>query len=412
MTVMPADTQKNDDTTVTLNQSEYELLMKQLQRASMTSSSDQNEGIKSLCIKIYDANNTKAKFKPPTTKKWWDVSVELDVNEAFLRPTEKRESLLPLMYPEQFNLYEKQRDFRWTPSAGDVDMSNDLRDYREIVTHEPEVENILFPVLAFFNIADIIVGENLSINFTAEVTVPEFNFFYAEQAAMEAIHAHQYALLIDTYVEDLRKKSDILNATQTMPAVRAKAEWVRKWMDPQLPFEERLVAFSAIEGVFFISSFAAIYKLKNKYRGKLNGLTKSNEWISRDENLHVEFAISLHNILPRKVPLEKIIEIYMSAMEVELGFVDSMFKGVKVSGFSKKDMREHVRATVNLWVEQFQKGRSSPVTACMNPDGSRPEFVPEFGAISLFVKHLFFETRATYQVSNCHEQSCDPADDF
>jgi ribonucleoside-diphosphate reductase beta chain len=173
--------------------------------------------------------------------------------------------------------------------------------------------------LAFFAASDGIVNENLAENFVSEVQYPEAKFFYGFQIMMENIHSETYSLLIDTYVKDEAEKHELFHAIETFPAIKEKAEWALKWISSD-SFAERLIAFAAVEGIFFSGSFCSIYWLKK--RGLMPGLTFSNELISRDEGMHCDFAVHLHNNhLVNKVPKARITEILTNALDIERKFI-------------------------------------------------------------------------------------------
>lgn len=174
-------------------------------------------------------------------------------------------------------------------------------------------------ILAFFAASDGIVNENLAENFVSEVQYPEAKFFYGFQIMMENIHSETYSLLIDTYVKDEAEKHELFHAIETFPAIKEKAEWALKWISSD-SFAERLIAFAAVEGIFFSGSFCSIYWLKK--RGLMPGLTFSNELISRDEGMHCDFAVHLHNHhLVNKVPKARITEILTDALDIERKFI-------------------------------------------------------------------------------------------
>jgi ribonucleoside-diphosphate reductase beta chain len=174
-------------------------------------------------------------------------------------------------------------------------------------------------ILAFFAASDGIVNENLAENFVSEVQYPEAKFFYGFQIMMENIHSETYSLLIDTYVKDEAEKHELFHAIETFPAIKEKAEWALKWISSE-SFAERLIAFAAVEGIFFSGSFCSIYWLKK--RGLMPGLTFSNELISRDEGMHCDFAVHLHNNhLVNKVPKARITEILTDALSIERKFI-------------------------------------------------------------------------------------------
>jgi ribonucleoside-diphosphate reductase beta chain len=174
-------------------------------------------------------------------------------------------------------------------------------------------------VIAFFAASDGIVNENLATRFMSEVQIPEARCFYGFQIAMENVHSETYSLLIDTYVKDPAEKASLFNAIETVPMVGRKAEWAMKWIDSQDSFAARLVAFAAVEGIFFSGSFCAIFWLKK--RGLMPGLSFSNELISRDEGLHCDFACLLYSQLEHKLSQDLILEIVTESVQIEKEFV-------------------------------------------------------------------------------------------
>lgn len=203
----------------------------------------------------------------------------------------------------------------WT--AEEIDLHTDLNDWNNKLNDDERY--FIKHILAFFAASDGIVNENLAENFVSEVQYPEAKFFYGFQIMMENIHSETYSLLIDTYVKDEAEKHELFHAIETFPAIKEKAEWALKWISSD-SFAERLIAFAAVEGIFFSGSFCSIYWLKK--RGLMPGLTFSNELISRDEGMHCDFAVHLHNHhLVNKVPKARITEILTDALDIERKFI-------------------------------------------------------------------------------------------
>jgi ribonucleoside-diphosphate reductase beta chain len=203
----------------------------------------------------------------------------------------------------------------WT--AEEIDLSQDLNDWNNKLNNEERF--FIKHILAFFAASDGIVNENLAENFVNEVQYAEAKFFYGFQIMMENIHSETYSLLIDTYVKDEAEKDELFNALEVFPAIKKKAEWALKWIESD-SFAERLIAFAAVEGIFFSGAFCSIYWLKK--RGLMPGLTFSNELISRDEGVHCDFAVHLHNHhLVNKVPKARIKEIIIDALNIEREFI-------------------------------------------------------------------------------------------
>lgn len=212
-------------------------------------------------------------------------------------------------------MYKKAESSFW--NAEEIDLASDLKDWESLSNNE---RHFVSHVLAFFAASDGIVNENLVSNFAIEVQLPEARCFYGFQIAMENIHNETYSLLIDTYIKDQKEKMHLLRAIETVPSVQKKAKWALKWCDANNAlFAERMIAFAAVEGIFFSGSFCAIFWLKK--RGLMPGLCFSNELISRDEGLHCEFACLLYKKLVNKLPKSRIVEIVTNAVEIEKEFV-------------------------------------------------------------------------------------------
>jgi ribonucleoside-diphosphate reductase subunit M2 len=222
--------------------------------------------------------------------------------------------MFPIQYPAVWEMYKKHEASFWT--AEEIDLSQDTKDWEKLSDSE---QHFVKHVLAFFAASDGIVLENLASQFTTEVQIPEARAFYGFQMAMENIHSETYSLLIEQYIKDPAEKANIFNAIETMPAVRAKAQWAIQWMQKDNCFAERIIAFAAVEGVLFSGSFCAIYWLKK--RGLMPGLTFSNELISRDEGLHAEFACLLYGMLENKLPDAIVHDLIRGAVAVEREFI-------------------------------------------------------------------------------------------
>ena len=222
---------------------------------------------------------------------------------------------LPVKFPEFQAAYDAHEAMFWT--AKEIDYSADLKDWNDL---KDEERYFIEHILAFFAGSDGIVLENLLSNFSVEVKATEVRNFYAFQGAIENIHGMVYALLIDTFIKDRKRKDELFNAIEKIPCVKKKADWAIKWMNTEKHFEERIIAFAAIEGIFFSSSFASIFWLKS--RGKMTkALGKSNELISRDESLHTMFAVLIYKHLRNKVSKEVVESIIKEAVDIETEFI-------------------------------------------------------------------------------------------
>jgi len=235
--------------------------------------------------------------------------------EPLLKDNPRRFVVFPIEYHDIWQMYKKAEASFWT--AEEVDLSKDLAHWEEL---KPEERHFISHVLAFFAASDGIVNENLVERFSKEVQVTEARCFYGFQIAMENIHSEMYSLLIDTYIRDPKERDFLFNAIENLPAVKKKADWAIKWIgDEAAPYAERVVAFAAVEGIFFSGSFAAIFWLKK--RGIMPGLTFSNELISRDEGLHCDFACLMFRHLINKPSQERIYEIIKDAVKIEQEFL-------------------------------------------------------------------------------------------
>ncbi|KAL8592923.1 hypothetical protein ACOMHN_050750 [Nucella lapillus] len=235
--------------------------------------------------------------------------------EPLLRKNPRRFVILPIEYEDIWKMYKKAEASFWT--AEEVDLSKDLGHWDKLKLEE---KHFISHVLAFFAASDGIVNENLVERFSKEVQVTKARCFYGFQIAMENIHSEMYSLLIYTYIKDPTERDFLFNAVETMPCVKEKADWAIRWInDHTASFGERVVAFAAVEGIFFSGSFAAIFWLKK--RGIMPGLTFSNELISRDEGLHCDFACLMFRHLVNKPSQQRIYTIIMDAVHIEQKFL-------------------------------------------------------------------------------------------
>ena len=237
------------------------------------------------------------------------------MSEVLLSEENKRYVIFPIKHDDIWKMYKQAEANFWTTE--ELDLSKDMKDYDSLTDNE---QYFIKNVLAFFAASDGIVNENLVERFCNDVKVLEAKFFYGFQIAMENIHSETYSLLIDTYVKDIEEKARLLNAIETIPSVKKKADWSLKWInDKSANFGTRVIAFAAVEGIFFSGSFCSIFWLKK--RGLMPGLCHSNELISRDEGLHTEFAVLMYSMLQNKPPKETVISIIKEAVDLEIEFI-------------------------------------------------------------------------------------------
>ena len=254
-------------------------------------------------------------------------------DEILLKENKDRFVLFPIKYDKIWEMYKKAENSFWT--AEEVDLSADLKDWEHLNDGE---RHFITHVLAFFAASDGIVNENLAVNMMNAVQLPEARCFYGFQIMIENIHSEMYSLLIDTYVKDPKEKHRLFNAIDTVPCVKRKADWALRWIEKG-SFAERLVAFAAVEGIFFSGSFCSIFWLKK--RGLMPGLATSNEFISRDEGLHCDFACLLFGMLKNKLSQKQVYEMITNAVEIEQEFITDALP-VDLIGMNAKLMRQYI----------------------------------------------------------------------
>ena len=264
--------------------------------------------------------------------------------ELLLRENKDRFVILPIKYPAIWEMYKKCEASFWT--AEEIDLGDDMKHWESMNDGE---RHFISHVLAFFAASDGIVNENLAINFMSEVQLPEARCFYGFQIMMENIHSETYALLIDTYIKDPAEKDRLFHAIDTVPCVGKKAQWALRWINNGT-FAERLIAFAAVEGIFFSGSFCSIFWLKK--RGLMPGLTFSNELISRDEGMHCEFACLLYRMLENKLSQEAATAIITDAVEIEKEFISDALP-VSLIGMNAKMMAQYIEFVADRWLGEL-----------------------------------------------------------
>jgi ribonucleoside-diphosphate reductase beta chain len=270
----------------------------------------------------------------------------MEKTEHILQENKDRFVMFPLKYHDIWEKYKTAEHSFWT--AEEIDLAQDLTDWNEKLNDDEK--HYIKNVLAFFAASDGIVNENLAENFLKEVQYPEAKSFYGFQIAMENVHSETYSLLIDTYIKDSKERDHLFNAIETVPSVKKKAEWALKWIESE-SFAERLIAFAAVEGIFFSGSFCSIFWLKK--RGLMPGLAFSNELISRDEGLHCEFACLLHNkYIQNKVSSERITQIITEAVDIEKEFVSESLP-VSLIGMNAKLMQQYIEFVADFWLTEL-----------------------------------------------------------
>ncbi|MFY8187020.1 MAG: ribonucleotide-diphosphate reductase subunit beta [Flavobacterium sp.] len=312
--------------------------------------------------------------------------------EPILQENKNRFVIFPIKHHDIWEWYKKSEASFWT--AEEIDLHQDLNDWNNKLNEDEKY--FIKHILAFFAASDGIVNENLAENFVNEVQYAEAKFFYGFQIMMENIHSETYSLLIDTYVKDEKEKDQLFHAIEFFPAIMKKAQWALKWIKSD-SFAERLIAFAAVEGIFFSGAFCSIFWLKK--RGLMPGLTFSNELISRDEGVHCDFAVHLHNHhLVNKVSKERITEIITDALAIEREFITESLPASLI-GMNAKLMTEYLEFVADRLLVELNCNK---VYNSSNPF----DFMD---MISLQGKTNFFEKRvAEYQkagVMNTNSES-------
>ena len=310
--------------------------------------------------------------------------------DPILQENKNRFVIFPIQHDDIWQWYKKQEASFWT--AEEIDLHQDVVDWKKLSDDE---RYFLKHILAFFAASDGIVNENLAENFVNEVQYSEAKFFYGFQIMMENIHSEMYSLLIDTLVDNDSEKDELFNALERFPAIKKKADWALRWIESE-SFAERLIAFAAVEGIFFSGAFCSIFWMKK--RGLLPGLATSNEFISRDEGLHRDFACHLHNNhLVNKVPQERIMQILSEALEIEREFITESLP-VNLIGMNSKLMSEYLEFVTDHLLETLNCPK---VYNTANPF----DFMD---MISLEGKTNFFEKRVSeYKKAGVGEEQSD-----
>ena len=314
-----------------------------------------------------------------------------DENEILLSKNTRRFVLFPIIYQDMYDLYKKAESSFWT--ANEIDLSKDLNDWEKLNENEKKfIENII----GFFAGSDGIIMENLACRFMNEIQIPEARAFYSYQIFNESVHSETYSLLIDTYIKDTNKKNKIFNSIDNISSVQKKALWAYKWIENKdVSFATRLIGFAIVEGVFFSGSFCAIYWIKN--RGLLQGLTFSNELISKDEGMHCEFACLLYSKILNKLDKDLVYQIFKEAIEIEKEFITESIP-CNLIGMNSNLMKQYIEFVSDRLLVQLGYDKLW--------NSSNPFDFMEL--ISLRGKTNFFENRnSEYQRANI---ACDQLD--
>lgn len=299
-------------------------------------------------------------------------------------------TLFPIKSSEQhlFKMYKQAVASFWTPE--EIPFSKDVEHWERLSEEE---QHFLKHILAFFAGSDGIVQENLASRFQREVDSQVVKLFYSFQNAMEGIHSETYSLLIDTYVKDKQEQEHLFQAIETIPCIRKKADWALKWIESQSSFAKRLVAFAAVEGIFFSGAFCAIYWLKK--RGLMPGLTFSNELISRDEGLHTLFAVALYHTLEERLSTEEVREILTEAVAIEQEFITEALP-CSLIGMNAKLMKQYIEFVADRLLVQLGNEKVYKVT---NPFDFM-ELISLEGKTNFFEKKVSEYSRPTENVES------------
>ena len=315
--------------------------------------------------------------------------------EPLLSEDSSRFTQLPIKFPKLQDAYVVHENMFWT--AREIDYSADISDWESLSSNE---RYFIEHILAFFAGSDGIVLENLLKNFCVEVKAAEARNFYGFQSMIENVHGQVYALLLDTFVKDVKRKDDLFNAIDTIPVVKKKAEWALKWINSTNHFEERLIAFAIVEGVFFSASFASIFWLKSRNK-MTKALGKSNELISRDEGLHTDFAVLMYHHLLNKVSQTRVEEIIKEAVEIEIEFITESIP-CSMIGMNTELMCQYIKYVADRLLSQLEFEKIYNVE---NPF----DFMKSF---ALDGKSNFFENRVTEYIHASSAKATDDSWDF
>ena len=300
--------------------------------------------------------------------------------EPLLTEVENRFVIYPIKWTKVWEAYKKHQQAFWT--AEEIDFAADITDWNKLNDDE---KFFISNILSFFAGSDGIVFENISINFIEEIKIPEVRAYYGWQGAMETIHSETYALMIDTYITDATQKNKILNGIKELPGVKKKADWACKWLNNELSFAERLVAFTIVEGIFFSGSFCAIFWLKYVKGLMTKALGKSNELIARDESLHTDFGVLLYSYIKNKLSKETITEMFKTAVEIEKEFICESFS-CNLIGINADTMKTYIEFQADRLIQKLGYDKIYGVKECPF------EFMD---TMSLDGKSNFFEQRVT-----------------
>lgn len=312
--------------------------------------------------------------------------------EPILDEANSRFTVYPIVYKGLWDLYQKQLSSFWKPQ--EVDLSKDYEDFLELNEDE---RHFIKRVLAFFAASDGIVNFNLSKRFLQEIKIMEGITCYTFQMMMEGIHGEMYSLMLDNLVKDTTEKEHLFNSIKTVESVKALYDWANKWIESDLSFAHRVIAFAVVEGIFFSGAFASIFWLKRyKSAGRLflQGLVKSNEFISRDEGMHVEFGCEIYRLLENKLPKESVYEIIEDGVTVAKQFMMDALP-IRLIGMNGASMSEYIEYVADRLIVELGYKK---LYQTANP-------FPFMDTIGMMGKTNFFESRASEYSSAFNQDS-------
>lgn len=332
-----------------------------------------------------------------------DIYYESQINhEPILDKKNERFCLYPLEYPSLWNLYKKQQSAFW--KAEEIDFSQDYKDWEKLSNNE---KHVIKMILAFFANSDGIVNLNISSQLLNKITINEAKVTYNFQMMIENVHSESYALMLDNLIKDRTEKERLFNAITTIPSIKKISEWALKWIDSEVHISNKIIAFACVEGIFFSGAFATIFWLK-KYKGSgktfLPGLTKSNEFIARDEGMHVEFACELYKLVVNKPSNSEVLKIITEAVYIAYDFVTESIQ-CKLVGLNSELMFQYIKYVADRLLVSLGNEKHYKVT---NP-------FPFMDTIGMVQKTNFHEHRPTeYQSAYNSETSKEfiSTDDF
>ena len=299
--------------------------------------------------------------------------------EPILSLTSERYTVRPIQYDSIWKLYKRQIEMNWT--VEEVILHKDIDDWKNRMSDDDR--KFLMHVLAFFSAADGIVNANIKLNLIDVVKIKEAECAYGKQFEMENVHGDMYSLMLDTFIKDEKLKNKLIDAVKTMPAIKKKAMWCKKWIDSDKTYAHKLIAFAIVEGIFFSGSFASIFWLKTRPGSIMQGLRKSNKFIARDESMHVELACSLYSLLKNKLKESVVHEILDEAIAYEDEFINASLP-CRLLGMNSKLMSQYIKYCADRLLVQLGYPKKYKVE---NPF----EFMKK---IDSFCKENFFENRS------------------